>query len=444
MREDVNAAISTFMQSLSTSMGIGGYNRNHMIDYIPAILFTLYDGYYIYSPEKTKDSNGNTVYEYMLKPYNYYTVRYKQNDNNDVIINYTLDNYVVIYGWINGTYVVNSGYLVSNDRRSNVEQSEIIKQNVPYQTIPQNVNQKFLVGKKEVTNPNFDPDYMEKYGALNDNRTEYLYPRNDLYYIDPESAVKYYTNAEEFTNWVTTNLDWVNANMAMRNNKYLKNSHEEFDVDQKIFNINTGDNDPEDPTSIFAQHKTNVIKYSIQDNLNQAITAYSQGSVSTYDFKLPNLDLDEWDRVASNICMLTFMQGVPIGTKYYNGYSLVQSTRNKLYVSPDSLYFISEGDNYYHKIDCPYLQGDNIQGFSNFDFLPKKSSVRSDEDPYYMYVDEYGNPLQACYYCIVDSNNYESVNWTTIVAKRKAYYTALAREKYRRYTATDNLEYNIN
>ena len=437
MREDVNAAISTFMQSLSTSMGIGGYNKNHMIDYIPAILFTLYDGYYIYSPERTTDSNGNTVYEYMLKPYNYYTVRYRQSDSNDVVINYTLDNYIVVYGWIGGKYVVNSGYLVSNDRKSNVAQSETIEQNVPYQTIPQNVNQKFLVGKKEVTSLNFDPDY------ISDDRTEYLYPRNDLYYIDPESAVKYYENAKEFTDWVKTNLGWVNANMAMRNNKYLKESHEEFDVDQKIFNINTGDNDPEDSESIFAQHKTNAIKYSIQDNLNQAITAYSQGSVSTYDFKLPKLSLDEWDIVASNICMLTFMQGIPIGTKYYNGYSLVQSTRNKLYVSPDSLYFISEGDNYYHKIDCPYLQGDNIQGFSNFDFLPKKTSLRSDELPYYMYLNGSGTPLQACYYCIVDSN-YKSEDWERDTVRAKAYYTALAREKYRRYTATDNLEYNIN
>ena len=94
LREDIEAAISTFMQSLSMTMGVGGYNKNHMIDYIPAILFTLYDGYYIYSPAKTETGN----YEYMLKPYNYYTVRYKQNDLNDIVINYTLDNYIVVYG----------------------------------------------------------------------------------------------------------------------------------------------------------------------------------------------------------------------------------------------------------------------------------------------------------------------------------------------------------
>ena len=73
LREDVNAAISTFMQSLAMKMGIGGNNINHMVNYIPAVLFTLYDGYYIYSPTKTDDG-----YEYMLKPYNYYTVRYKR------------------------------------------------------------------------------------------------------------------------------------------------------------------------------------------------------------------------------------------------------------------------------------------------------------------------------------------------------------------------------
>ena len=100
LREDVESAISAFMQSLSVKMGVGGYDINHMKGYIPAILFTLYDGYYIYTPVKTTDEDNNTTYEYMLKPYNYYTVRYKnETGTKDVVINYTLDNYIVVYGW---------------------------------------------------------------------------------------------------------------------------------------------------------------------------------------------------------------------------------------------------------------------------------------------------------------------------------------------------------
>lgn len=435
--ENVEAAISTFMQSLAMNMGVSGYNKNHMKDYIPAILFTLYDGYYIYAPTRSATTGE---YEYMLKPYNYYTVRYKQDKDNDVVINYTLDNYIVVYGWIRGDYIVKSGYLISNDRSKSVEQREKIVENVPWAERSDNSRKdpKLI----EVTNNYYIPneDEYKQTTENTGNRTgEYLYPRNDIYYIEPDSAKKYYDNAID-KQWISDNLKWITPKMAMRNNKFLYKDYEEFDNDTKIFNIDTDENDPEDPVSILAQHKTNVIKYSIQDNLNQAITEYSQGSTSTYDFKLPKLDVNEWDWVSSNICMLTFMQGVPMGTKYYNNYALVQSSTNSLYVSPDSLYFINDDnqdgiadDGYYHKIDCPELSktSGKVIGFSNFDFLLKKSDLKAD-DAYYRHND------LACYHCIVGSN-YESYDWKNDTRLSRAYYTALAREKYRKYKVTDHL-----
>lgn len=450
LREDVQAAISTFMNSLSINMGVSGYSKRQMNDYIPAIVFTLYDGYYIYSSTKT-----DSGYEYMLKPYNYYTVRYKQSDSNDVVINYTLDNYIAVYGWINGEYIVKSGYLVSN--RQPVRERENLYEIVPYALTSTNA---FAgIEEKEITSNMYIPtidEYKIVTGETTDDRTEYLYPRNDIFYVDPASASKYYAESEEFTRWAEENLDWIKPSMAMRNAKKLKDLYEEDSEKYSDYEFFTNDtikifdfdnNNPEDSTSFFSEHKTAVIKTSIQDNLNQAITAYSQGTSSTYEFKLPKLDINEWDMLSSNICMLTFMQGVPIGTKYYNNYALVQSTRNKLYVAPESLYFIAEGNDYYHKIDCPHLTGNNITGYSNFDFLPKKLSFK-DENSYYKH-DEL-----ACYYCIVD-RNYESTgeinNATGDVRidslstdRQLAYYTALAREKYRRYKTTDNLEYPAN
>lgn len=426
LREDVQASISTFMNSLAINMGVGGYNINHMSNYIPAVLFTLYDGYYIYAPEKTESG-----YEYMLKPYNYYTVRYV-NGNKDIVINYTLDNYIVVYGWIGNKYVVKSGYVVSNNRKNEIEQQETIMENVPYKII--GTDAKIYVGVKNTTSDLYNPDY------INDARTDYLYPRNDNFYIEPDSAKKYYEEAEVFTDWVIKNLSDIRASDAVRNNESLSEFENE---DVYIFKFNTTDNDPEDSESIFAQHKTRVIKTSIQDNLNQAITAYSQGSTASYDYKLPKLEENEWNMVSSNICMLTFMQGVPMGTKYYNNYAIVQSTTNKLYTSSESLYFISADDNYYHKIDCKHLTGKNIQGFSNFDFLLKRVKLSTDNyEYYYRHVNSAGAPLKACYYCIVD-NNYESQGEISDLSdtKQKAYYTALAREKYRRYKTTDNLEY---
>lgn len=459
LREDVEAAISTFMQSLAVKMGVGGYNINHMKSYVPAIVFTLYDGYYIYTPAKTTDEDGNTTYEYMLKPYNYYTVRYRKNDNYDVVINYTLDNYVVVYGWINGEYVVNSGYFVTKYKdHGDIQENEKLFEYVPFKTINSSGSESDVIipTHENIQNMNLNPKEIthEKYNpekTANRVNTEYLYPRNDNYYVDPNSAGAYYDYARVFTMWAinaTSGLGWIEANMAVRNNENLGQIHsndidyDEFTTNDKIFTIK--DNDPEDPTSRFAQHKTAVIRSSIQDNLNQSITAYSEGNSSTYDYKLPKLDINEWDMVSSNVCMLTFLQGIPMKTKYYNNYALVQNTRNNLHVSQDSLYFISDvngdgkaNDGYYHKIDCPHLgeDGGNITGYSNFDFLPKKLNLK-DEDTYYKHYE------QACYYCIVDSN-YTSTDWENNATLSKAYYTALAREKYRNYTATEHLKYNV-
>ncbi len=449
LREDVESAISAFMQSLAVKMGVGGYNINHMKSYVPAILFTLYDGYYIYAPTKTTNDKGETTYDYMLKPYNYYTVRYKQNADNDVVINYTLDNYIVVYGWIGGDYYVKSGYLVSNDRRSEIESSEELYEYAPIkltsggkEIIPfDETNSNTTIRK--VTNNYYNPTNLAS------TRDHYLYPRNDNYYVAPNSAQEYYSDAIDFTDWVNKKLNWITADVAMRNNQYLKDTYsddidyDEFTTTKKIFNFNTTDNDPEDSTSIFAQHKTAVIRSSIQDNLNQSITSYSQGSASTYEYKLPKLDINEWDMVSTNVCMLTFLQGIPMKTKYYNNYALVQNTKNNLYVSPDSLYFISDAnedgiadDNYYHKIDCEHLNdGGKITGYSNFDFMPKKLNLKDEnKDTYYKHYE------QACYYCIVDSANYKKKDWKNITNRSKAYYTALAREKYKQYTATDHLD----
>ena len=61
IRRDVQAAINTFSTSLATGMGISGANSSYIMPYMPALVFTLYDGYYIYSPnEYTYEENGVT------------------------------------------------------------------------------------------------------------------------------------------------------------------------------------------------------------------------------------------------------------------------------------------------------------------------------------------------------------------------------------------------
>ncbi|MBP7025544.1 MAG: hypothetical protein KBB10_05660, partial [Clostridia bacterium] len=102
--------VNTFYNSLASHFKKVGYGKDVLQNYVPAIVFTLYDGYYIYSAydntldaedkfdENASYKNGESIYG--LKPYIYYSCRYKPNDNSDFVITYSLDSYITIQGII--------------------------------------------------------------------------------------------------------------------------------------------------------------------------------------------------------------------------------------------------------------------------------------------------------------------------------------------------------
>ncbi len=438
VRDDINAAISTFMTSFSASMGVPGGTDRYIKPYVPAMLFTLYDGYYIYAPTLT-ENNG---FAYTLQPYNYYSVRYYIDSDNDIVVNYTLDNYIVVYGKIHGKYQVNSGYLIADDNIL-VGEENTIEEYVPVANINNNVVE---IDKRNVA----DQKYSKPVTSESDG--EYLYESNDSYYIAYNSAQEYYTKAKEFTNWVNENLNGIEVGHARRNGKEIP----EFQGDNtKIFDIGPSNN-PEDINSRFNQHRMEVIKNSIQDNLNYSISAYAASAGANeetkYNFRLPQINPDEWVTISSNICMVAFVQGMPVGTRYYNNYSIVQSTTNKFFVDPENIYYIQEGgDGCYHKIDCPNLKedGGTITGFSNYNF--QKFTVKISNGGETTKQTYYRHDEGACYYCIVGdtyrlSNEYNSnlrdeygnlqVNKLSN-NKKDAYYKAIGREKYNQYTTTN-------
>lgn len=101
---DIKASVNTFYNSLASHFNMVGYGKDVLQNYVPAIVYTLYDGYYIYSAyDNTLDANasyknGESIYG--LKPYIYYSCRYKPNDNSDFVITYSLDSYITIQGII--------------------------------------------------------------------------------------------------------------------------------------------------------------------------------------------------------------------------------------------------------------------------------------------------------------------------------------------------------
>lgn len=172
---DIEASANTFFNSIASNFNMAGYNQEILAEYVPALVYTMYDGYYIYSKytnqldttnsneviitnadgesetitgsdeEVSKDPRLDATYKTGdsltgLKPYVYYSCRYKpEGTDDDFVITYSLDNYITIQGTIKGKWVYEYGYLLDNIRGSGdnityrgvtIEKSEELTENV--------------------------------------------------------------------------------------------------------------------------------------------------------------------------------------------------------------------------------------------------------------------------------------------------------------------------
>lgn len=209
---DVEASANTFFTSIASNFNMEGYNKDVLKDYVPALVYTMYDGYYIYSPytntlsnNEQKDdatySNGEKIYG--LKPYVYYSCRYIKSDI-DVVITYTLDNYITIQGKykdINGyiKYINKSGYLLSNIIPKN-EGKDISYRGI--KILRENLREYVKESKYPYVKRN-GVKYYEKNGNWYSNLNNEEYKLNVSYSsINDESGKNYYMDAFIFSNWV--------------------------------------------------------------------------------------------------------------------------------------------------------------------------------------------------------------------------------------------------
>lgn len=528
-RRDVLASINTFTTSLANNMGIGGAGKGRIQAYIPAIVYTMYDGYYIYSASLMKDqdtdkdgltqfnadgtikSNGKS-YQYILKPYSPYSARYASaNGSIDVTVNYTLDNYIRVYGTVNGEYQAKEGYLVVCDDDAGVRvnknggsisgityrgatiKPEALTEQVytdegvkEYQYIYDQYDNKLYWDNKDGTNEgnyfsvdkNNNKVYLQT--ALPEGDAGFsitnrfrkisipMYSNGEwtvqkvfqilnpgggykFYYENQSGAFVEFTNPEKTLGTVNQEEDYSAINYCVESyvftkwvNKYLKDitvkniqsptggQYNNVGEDASIFAINSNNNpDPENDgayaTSVLAQHKKDIIINTIEKNLSQA-TAQAQEMNPNYEYRLPQLSYDEWEQALSNISIIAFMQGMPIGLKYYNNYAIATSTLNKEFVDPDELYFAGTDDQYYHQRQCDQATGSNYIGYRSIDYVAKSYEVENDTTKYYYPHANGGNSELECYYCLVNRSTYKLVEknptWTN------SYYNALARERY--------------
>lgn len=466
---DIEASISTFYRTLGTNMGTIGYGAEDLQSYTPAILCTLYDGYYIYT--KYKDTETN-VYGYGLKPFISYSCRYVKGNNYDFVINYTLDNTITIIGEVDGNYVTKTGHLVS-EVNNPITGSETLKENLitiegaGSNTTTQKAEYEYVVYGSEKIYKEIDTNGTEQYFRYStDYRKNYVSDvskeeiSNFFNGDGKKSAYKYYEEAIEFTKWVKNNL----GSIQQSNSVDINGNSIEFasNINGNIFAIGTNNN-PLKSDSAFNEHRMNVIRYSITSNLSAAIANYSKLSPESFYFAMPKIEEDEWYKITNNVCFVSFLQGLSIGSKTYSNYCVVANNTNQEVVGTDSIYVIAQntaGNIEYHKGGCKTLVAGVAAGtlevvgaYPSSDFERKSLSLTgedanahsqldgtdSDSDSSAYFIPQ---PYTACYDCIVNiSDNYsidDIIDGSTLdvpATLRKTYLTALARSRYNLYTA---------
>ena len=110
---------------------------------------------------------------------------------------------------------------------------------------------------------------------------------------------------------------------------------------------------------LFEQVRRRTIIEVLQREMNFCINNHnliaSQYGI-TYQFSLPVIEEEDWNKTIDDISMIAFFQGLPLGSTgmYYNNFAIGGARLIK-----KDPYFIEEdvasGVTYYHKKDCPLL-----------------------------------------------------------------------------------------
>ena len=515
---DIEASVNTFYNSLLTSTSEYALSAEDLQIYVPALLFTLYDGYYIYSSydnvystvgvdedEKVSINLEGNNYQNGLKPYVYYSAKYKLNNGKVIVVNYTLDNEITVYGDFGGTdgYVTKSGYLINPDLVTNIDESTKTLEYDGVLIQPEVLTEHLLTIENQETGETKADDYRyifyqnQKIYQDQDDNGNLLYnddgtPRIFWYqnyiktYVNDAvirqyaknchmlstSAIDYYSKAREFSLWARDKLGDITQANTLKNEDGITpigndgNYLAENTGTTKIFYADEN-NDPMLSSSAFNNHRIAVIRKSIETNLSTVIANYS--STALYSYAMPVMSDDDWYKILNNVSLVSFMQGMSIGYRYYNNYAIITNNINKEVVTAENIYIIAKenGTNSreYHKPGCDELiQGVKDHTLTIIGAYPTASFQRqtlriseSDERHYYLQACG-GDVLTGCFNCIVNATadyntddiidgtieHYEDetniiYNSNDIAEIRKSYLTALARERYDLYKSNFDL-----
>ena len=466
LKKEIEAAANIFLTSVGNNFELTGYNKDVINEYIPAIVFTLYDGYYVYSPyvnvltnvteEVDQDYEDGTV-QHGLKPYVYYSCRYTRGLDDFTII-YSLDNYITIEGTINGNYVYDYGYLLSGIEKlsdtsyrydgvifskSDTEAMNEYLGNKKYYYVKID-GTKFYYSGNATSGEIADIDdndyifYINNYGQETKQIINHKGENKDIFEIyynaifKNNSGYRYYKRAYEFTDRVLNTYRL--RDLTVSHAKTFVPSSFETNEDFKIFDGTIQNSD-----SNFNRHRREIIKKVVETNLAVSIAGfkkYSNINSQNLEYIMPKVSETNWDLIQNNECVISFLQGMPIGGKVYNGYSVVPNNLNKEYVDENSIYIINT-DNQYCKVNDSTLTNDNIKGdlgyfpgVLNINFARRKD-YRNNEigENYYplCYENENGIiPYLASYSSIIGSSSVIDISYTDMYKYMKTLDSGIA------------------
>ena len=469
---DSEASVETFKTSLKSVFGLNGYTEEQMNQYIPALVYTMYDGFYIYSNYNNQNylglnQDGENIYG--LKPYISYSAQYK-TASIDVVITYTLDNYLTIQGMVNDKYYNESGYLIDGieyDGTTVKYNGITIENETLYENLP-NINglsstKKYPYIRFNGTKYYYDEDNQRVFYFLNGKMVEHKQgtaevPNEtfDTYHAlitNNDFAKRYEIEAYEFTNKIKNgelsalkDLEYKDAmDFTIDSNGDTIFTNVCGEDETKIFDFNDPNgniaNNIESVKSNFNQHRLQIIRNKIRTNLAIAVANYN--SAQSVQFEMPELSEEEWSHIMKNISLISFVQGLDIGGKIYNGYTIVNNSDSKEVVREENIFIIGK-DGFYHRIGDKYLlDGNNIgdtdipaksAGRLNLDFN-RQNALDENENKIYYYTLKY----YASYTSVISQNDCEVYDDIYVyVAQqnnelKQAFYTALGRERYGMY-----------
>ena len=470
---DIEASVNTFYNSLLTSMYQYAASKEDLEAYIPALLYTLYDGYYIYSSSRNvysttgEDENVQvdidldpiSNYDNRLKPFVYYSAKYRLNNGNIIIVNYTLDNAITVYGDFGSGYETRSGYLINPDLVTEDNGNSLNYDGVTIEKGEQLTEHLLFYDPDDPTSSTSEGDFSyiyygsDKYYQDKDDAGNPLYYdtegrmitdisitgipvlfRYDNYikaYVNDNdtlayardcemksnSAYDYYKEAKDFSEWVVDNLGGVTQTNMLKMEDGTTNIDDNYLSENTggthIFDTREDNNNPLLSSSTFNNHRLAVIRKSIETNLTTVINRYQ--SSTYFNYEMPIISDDDWYSILNNVSMVSFMQGMSIGYRVYNNYAVITNNVNKEVVNTNNIYIVTDDGTdtrEYHQPGCKYLlEGIQDGSLSIAGVYPttsfQRQSIRTSENPeddlhYYLQAKD-DHYIVGCYHCIVNS-----------------------------------------